>query len=300
MYQLFGGAGTQAAFLADISGPTPTLLEQKALMGSILATQEFLTIDVYTAAAKTYVRIGIPTFEIDMASLTASVGLWSDPKATVSNYQEMGTINMTNMVALLGKHNYVDISQNDTKSGVLIHVDNTATGNLIDKMTIASMSWGDADGLAIPGFTTTAGYVGLTNFEMDALKVVATLNINVCTPTGQGVTAAGGLVSMDGPNFVAFVAALPALLAKNDAATKDTIAWLLNKAGVIGTTSVDIALQANINIGAMSATVGLGTTPNLANIGAQNTLGNFYIGNLNVVIPYTAGVSQSWVTISAH
>jgi hypothetical protein len=304
MYQLFGGAGTQAAFLADISGPTPTLLEQKALMASILGTQGFLTIDTYTAGSKTYVRIGIPTFEIDIASLNASVGLWSDNAGKPGTYQEMGTISMINMVALLGKGNYVDISQNDTASGVLINVANkTTAGNMIDKLTIASMSWGDADGLMIPGFTKTPGYVGLTNFEMDAVKVAATININVCTPTGQGVTGAAGLVAMDAATFGGFVAALPTLLASNDAATKDTIAYILNKAGVIGTTSVDIQLQANINIGKMFATVALGKDAALSNAPAlQNVLGQFYIGNMNIAIPaYAAGVNAaSWVTISAH
>jgi hypothetical protein len=273
-------------------------------MASILGTQGFLTIDTYTAGSKTYVRIGIPTFEIDIASLNASVGLWSDNAGKPGTYQEMGTISMINMVALLGKGNYVDISQNDTASGVLINVANkTTAGNMIDKLTIASMSWGDADGLMIPGFTKTPGYVGLTNFEMDAVKVAATININVCTPTGQGVTGAAGLVAMDAATFGGFVAALPTLLASNDAATKDTIAYILNKAGVIGTTSVDIQLQANINIGKMFATVALGKDAALSNAPAlQNVLGQFYIGNMNIAIPaYAAGVNAaSWVTISAH
>jgi hypothetical protein len=299
-YALFTGIagnpwGSYAAFLADGA----SLNYQKAMLTSILGTQELLTIDVYTnAAAKTFVRIGIPTFEIDMASLNASVGLWSDVH-TATTYQEMGTINMTNMVALLGKGNYVDISQNDTKSGVLINVANGLGGNMIDVLKIASMSWGDADGLMVG--PKTPGYIGLTGFEMDALKVAATININVCTPTGFAIPA---LLAMDQATLINYeTVLLPGLLAANDATTKDTIASILHAAGVIGSTSVDIQLQANINIGKMFATVALGKTADLANaVALQNVLGQFYIGNMTVAIPaYAAGVTAaSWVTISAH
>jgi hypothetical protein len=299
-YQAFGGAGTQAAFLTDISGATPTVLEQKALLASILATQQFLTIDVYTVSGVTAVRIGLPTFEIDMASLDAKVGLWTDNAGVPGTFQEMGLISVKTMVALVGKGNFVDISKNDTASGVLINIGNTSGGNMIDKMTIASMSWGDADGLAIAGAPASSGYIGLTGFTMNALKVAATLNINVCTPTGFAIPA---FLALDQAGLLAYEAALPTLLASNDATTKDTIAYILNSVHTIGTTSVDIALTANINIASMFATVALGPTADLANATTlQNVLGKFYVGNLTVAIPaYNAGVNAaSWVSISAH
>jgi hypothetical protein len=301
-YQAFGGVADAnlGAFIADIYGTPPSLLAQKALLASILATQQFLTIDVYTTGGVTAVRIGLPTFEIDMASLDAKVGLWTDNAGVPGTFQEMGRISVKNMVALVGKGNFVDISKNNTASGVLINVGNTSGGNTIDKLTIASMSWGDVGGLDIAGYPVTSGYIGLTGFTMNALKVVASLNINVCTPTGAGVPA---FLALDQAGLLTFEAALPTLLASNDAATKDMIAYILHQAGTIGTTSVDIALTANINIASMFATVALGPTADLANATAlKNVLGQFYVGNLNVAIPaYNPGVNAaSWVAISAH
>jgi hypothetical protein len=319
------GLGTWGSLLAfeGALGSGTDLGAQKAALASILATEELLTIDVYTKAGVTAVRIGIPTFEIDMNSLYASVGLWTDNAGVPGTYQEMGQIYMTKMVALLGKGNYVDISQNNTKSGVLINVGNLAGGNLIDVMTIKSMAWGDTDGLgATTGYGEAAGahagWVGLTDFTMTALKVAATLNINVATPTGYAIFAPAsptipGLIAMTPTQFGAFVAALPALLAANDATTKDTIGYILSNSSlgytdgrpnVIGTTSVDIALQANISIGSLIATAALTPYGDLAYAATQfqGVLGQIYIKNLNVVIPpYVPGVTAaSWVTISAH
>jgi hypothetical protein len=311
-------------FYAALTSGTD-LVAQKAALASILATEELLTIDVYTKAGVTAVRIGIPTFEIDMNSLYASVGLWTDNAGVPGTYQEMGQIYMTKMVALLGKGNYVDISQNNTKSGVLINVGNLAGGNLIDTMTIASMAWGDTDGLgATTGYGEAAGahagWIGLTDFTMTALKVAATLNINVATPTGylifgnNLITGAHGLVNMTPAEFSAFTTALPALLASNDAGLKDTIGYILSHSSAgsfdplalnaIGSTSVDIALQANISIGSLVATAALTPYGDLKYAASefQGVLGQIYIKNLNVVIPpYVAGVTAaSWVTISAH
>ena len=56
------------------------LRRSQAALLSILATEQLLTIDIYTGyhlatAGKTYVRIGLPTFEITMDDLTLNVGL---------------------------------------------------------------------------------------------------------------------------------------------------------------------------------------------------------------------------------
>ncbi len=57
---------------------------QKAALLSVLATEQLLTIDIYTDSAnagydgKTYVRIGLPTFEITMGDLTLNAGLWTN------------------------------------------------------------------------------------------------------------------------------------------------------------------------------------------------------------------------------
>ncbi len=44
-----------------------------------------------------------------------------------SNYQSLGQVYIGGLHVLLEKNNFVDISQNDTASGVLIHVGNNGS-----------------------------------------------------------------------------------------------------------------------------------------------------------------------------
>ena len=281
------------------AGTNADLGYQKAMLAGVLTGNQLLTIDVYTdstkAFGKTAVRIGIPTFEIDMASMNAKVGLWSDV-TTNSSFQQMGSIYVQNMVALLGRNNYVDISANDTASGVYIKVGNlTTSGNMVDKATFDAMSWGDADGLTLNS-SVNAGYVGLTGVTVTAIKVAATLNINVAT---ADVTDVNILKAYDATQYATFVGGMHEALAADNVQIKNIIGYLLQQAGIIGATSVDIALTADVKIGSMVATAALGTTKDLA--GTQ-ILGSLYLKNLEVAIPaYSAGVNAaSWVTISAH
>ncbi len=97
------------------------------LRNDILFANQLLTIDVYTLSNVTAVRIGLPTFEISMATLDAKVGLWSGSATTptASTFQEMGTIYIGGMDVLMATNNYVDISKNETGSGVKIVLNNT-------------------------------------------------------------------------------------------------------------------------------------------------------------------------------
>jgi len=292
---LFGG--TYAQFVADAASSTPSVAFQKSMLLSILATNQFLTIDVYTSGAASAVRIGIPTFEISMASMEAKAGLWS----TVTNdatFQELGSIYVKNMVALLGKDNYVDISKNETTSGIKIVMGNLTGKNLIDVMTIEALSWGDNDGTGVAA-GSLAGFVGLTNLTVTGVKASAIMSINVATGGGAGVPA---LLAMDQAQLLAYEAALPTLLASGDAATKNLIGYMLTGAGVVGTTAVDIALSGTVSIASITATAALGSTKDLAGaVAAKNVLGSLYVKNLVATIPvYGAGYAASWVSIAAH
>jgi len=333
-------AGGAAELAADYAALDLTLEESKAILASILGTQELLTIDVYTNVSdKTFVRIGVPTFEIDMASMSAEVGLWSNAAANLVttsehpdflNFQKLGNIALANMAVFMGKHNYVDIGVTDTAVdnivGVLINVGNSngpggagisAADNMVDRLTMDYAAWGDTDSL---GSTDgLAGWVGLTNIVADAIKVAAHVNINICTPNGIYTQT---LLDMTDVEFTAFTDDLPNLLAANDRDVKDTVGYLLNKAGVIGTTSVDITLDADIRVGQFVANAALGQylAPNvlgsdIMNAGDfQNLLGSIYMSDLKVVIPVGTGTplqaqkdpsgpdayAASWVTISAH
>ncbi len=288
--------GTLAELAAEVPA-TPSVRMQKAILLSILTTNQLLTIDVYTAGGNSAVRIGLPTFEINMATMDAKAGLWS----TVTNnatFQELGTIYVQNMTALIGKNNYVDISKNETTSGVLINVGNTGTGNMVDSLTIAALSWGDSDGTGAAA-GSLAGYVGLTDLAVSNIKVAATMSINVAT---AGLGAVPTLLAMNQAELLAYQGALPGLLAAGDMGVKNLLGYILHANGIVGSTAVDIAMTANVNIGSVAATVALGSTKNLAGaVANQNVMGQLYISNLGLVVPsYGAGYAASWVSISAH
>ena len=350
--------------------PSYSLTAEDSQVLSALLTNQFLTIDVYTQTTtstiwqsdgigaatqgsgyKTFVRIGVPTFEIDMAKFTAEVGLWNDgpnlwedfPGPLYTTFQKMGNIYVSNMIALLGKDNFIDISANNTQSGILISVGNTtgvgaaASHNLVDKVTFEAMAWGDDDGLG--GDTSLpvkgGGYIGLTAVDIEAIKVTATVNINVCTPTGYNVNAllsalraaetAGNIVD-DMSTIKAFVDLKKVDLQQGNKtaagiAIKDSLAYLFHLAGIIGTTSVDIGLDnVYVNIGSLVANAALSKATadmNLADASGvnKNLLGQIYMKDLTLVIPaYNTGVTSytdgdghvfstaphSWVSISAH
>jgi len=323
-----------------------TLTDVEAQVVSVIANTQLFTIDVYTDATRaddsgktigsTAVRFGLPTAEIDMASLTAATGAWEDDGTGVPDpalFQKFGDIYMKNMVMLIGRDNYIDISKNDTASGVFIKIGNSGPstgtpysmtdpvvgGNLIDKLTIEAMSWGDTDGLADDttglganayGSAAGTGYVGLVGFEANAIKVAATLNINVASPTGGFFPAL--LTALDPiTNIDDALPALRNLLANNSVGVKDTIGFVLhNMVGSIGSTFVDIGVTADINIGSMVATAAVGTTPDMGGVAVPNSniYGQIYLQNMHLVIPPGAmdpgtGVNitpYSWIVIGAH
>jgi hypothetical protein len=306
------GLGTwanQAAFDADVAG----VKANAARLLSVLATEQLLTIDIYTdATPKTFVRIGIPTFEIKMDDLTLNVGLWTDNAGVPGTFQSLGQVYIGGIDVLLDKNNYVDISQNDTAQGVLIHVGNKggatpASNPAKDLMhlTFTAASWGDEDGIIVG--STGAGFVGITGMTL-AIGMDMTMNINVGTTYGHGVP---GLLSTINslPNLSALESFHQGLLAQlqyNDAATKDDVAYILNLMGTIGKTSVDIALAGSITVSRLATQVVLAGSKDLTL--TPGVLGNIYVsgvkldilGNAMTQNTSTAAIPQSWVSISAH
>jgi hypothetical protein len=279
---------------------------------TILTTNQLLTIDIYTGqtdrpdalTGKTAVRIGLPTFEITMDDLTLNVGLFpNNGDNEPGTIQSLGQVYLKGMKVLIGKDNYVDISQNNTASGVLIHVGNKTDKNLIDSLYFDALSWGDTDGLAT-GYAGAAGYVGVKALDI-AIAMDMFVNINVGTSAPDYIptllnyvtpVAQGGL----GHTVPELITLVNDNLYKNDAKTKDCLAYLLYLTGAISKTSVDIALQGELSV------TKIATQPVLASNAALTSdvgvLGNVYISGLTLTIPaYAAGVNAaSWVSISAH
>ena len=318
---IFPAGGYPAFMVALTTGDVPA---GAAALLSILATEQLMTIDIYTLGSdpsnglggKTYVRIGLPTFEITMGDLTLNTGLWTNTTAnTPGTYQSLGQVYIGGLQLLIDKNNYVDISQNDTTSGVLIHVANATPGNPLMHVNFSAVSWGDLDGLNVGGTGSIlgAGYVGIRGMSL-ALAVDMTMNINVGTTNGVGVQALlDSIAGLATPTDLAnFKDGLLHLLQVNDPGTKDDVAYILHHMGTISATSVDIALAGTVNVSTMATQVVLADNAPLGGtyMGAFGSragiLGNLYISGLQLQILGTAGsvpgmsAPQSWVSISAH
>ena len=160
-----------------------------------------LTIDVATdtagtitgVAGLTFVRIGLGSLEISMASMTANVklshtsdlsntnpagplnlqynGLTPDGNALDNT---MGQIYLGGLDVFINAGSYVDISAKGIATqGVLLGLN-----VIIDKLNIATLAWGDSDGI---GTGTTAGWVGLTGLAITNLTVKGAVSIDVAT-----------------------------------------------------------------------------------------------------------------------
>ena len=163
-----------------------------------------LTIDVATdtagtitgVAGLTFVRIGLGSLEISMASMTANVklshtsdlsntnpagplnlqynGLTPDGNALDNT---MGQIYLGGLDVFINAGSYVDISAKGIATqGVLLGLN-----VIIDKLNIATLAWGDSDGI---GTGTTAGWVGLTGLAITNLTVKGAVTIDVASAAG--------------------------------------------------------------------------------------------------------------------
>lgn len=163
-----------------------------------------LTIDVATdtagtitgVAGLTFVRIGLGSLEISMASMTANVklshtsdlsntnpagplnlqynGLTPDGNALDNT---MGQIYLGGLDVFINAGSYVDISAKGIATqGVLLGLN-----VIIDKLNIATLAWGDSDGI---GTGTTAGWVGLTGLAITNLTVKGAVTIDVASEAG--------------------------------------------------------------------------------------------------------------------
>jgi len=183
-----------------------------------------LTIDVATGTKEsvsnvTYVHIGTGSLEIGMTSLVANVGLGNYVTGNAPNLtQTLGSIYLGGLLANVNGSSYIDIYKDPTASstgaGVAIGLNLT-----VDNITMAALSWGDADGAPYistdyqGSVSTTAGYVGLKNVDIENLTVAGAVHINVATTTHTFVRISFanlgiGMTSMDADVVTAANAAL--------------------------------------------------------------------------------------------
>jgi len=217
-----------------------------------------LTIDVATDTtgghaangtdSVTFVRIGLGSLEITVNSLETKVGLGSDPAAGLN--QELGSVYMKNVVVWVDGGSYVDIynGRGAGTQGVTLGLSVT-----LDKLSIDTLSWGDADGIVVndptgapvpatSNIARKAGYVGLEYLSIASLGIYGPVTIDVATD-------AGGVGSKQ--------------------ATPTTFVRI----GFAGL---------NIQMGALDATAVIGDAKDFS--GAKDTFGTLYLSGLNITM----------------
>ena len=304
-----------------------------------------ITIDVATdagtghgVAGTTFVRFGLGALQIRMDALQFEVALGSHLAAnyigaTPSLLQSLGVVSLGGMGIWFNPWSYVDIfngraNENTTAQGVTFGLN-----IIIDHFTMDYISWGDPDGLGSgsygsnetppPGFkwvnTSTAGYVGLNNFQLG----------NNTTPAVT-ITGQVAIDVLTSNSALSTYSALPPLMVYMKSAMKASglnptneaqVAQFLNGLAIpIGTplyqllaahallpTSVSVvhisfpqalivtvnSMWADVQV-ASTPTLG-GTVPGGGNLPGSGELGDIYIQGFTLNIH-----ANSWVDIWAH
>jgi hypothetical protein len=302
-----------------------------------------ITIDIATdpttghgVAGTTYVRFGLGALQISMDALQFEVARGSHAATnyigvTPSLNQGMGIVSIGGLCIWINPWSYVDIyngrvNNTTTAQGVTIGLN-----IIVDHVTLDYISWGDPDGLPggyssnqspPPGFmwvsTSTAGYVGINNFQIGnntspAITITGAVSIDVLTDVSvwtytalpplivymNSAMRASGLNPTNQAQVAAFIS------------SQGIIPWtpisqLLAAAGLspYPVSIVHISFPTNLDLiaNSMWADVQVASTYNLGGIvpgGGANSLvgelGDIYIGGFHLSI-----LNGSWVDIWAH
>ncbi|WDP92819.1 MAG: hypothetical protein HUN04_25090 [Desulfobacter sp.] len=260
---------------------------------------EVLTIDVASSSEYdtystgedvAYVRIGLGTFEVS-GNMDMTFELGSEKTLG----QELGTLDIQGMVVRGAAGNFVNITTEGRKSGVTLDM-----GVHLDQINIASLAWGDSDGMdTVYDVDTdvTGGYVGLADLDIDNLKIDGKVAIDVATILDTTGVATDLALSTDYKQHVlhklaGLMAANPGdlsatqvILSLGDADGTAALTWDATNEVWLGD---DTAI--NISMGSLEATAAIGSDVNMAN---NAVLGNIYVAGAQVAV-------DGLVSISAH
>ena len=256
------------------------------------------TIDVATvttaaaglpALGTTFVRIGFNNVNVAMTSLDATVamgnnkGLSNDGLGTLANTaQELGTIYMSTLTTDIDGSVDIYAPQTSNSQGVIINMNAT-----VSAVTIAALSWGDADGLGTttPPITTTAGFVGLKTLALGTMNIAGKVTIDVAT-----VQPATSYVNSP---FTLMYHGYPTHMMSPNSSTFVHIGLGTGNADSLSTAADTLS----VSLASLSADVALDSVKGLTNAGiaAGNSglLGSIYVGGVAVKV-------NGWVDIAAH
>jgi hypothetical protein len=128
----------------------------------------------YAPPGATYTRIGLGSQEVGLDSRDFNVTLGSKAAAIAGQDQILGSLYLDGLSVKSNGSSYVTLYKTDGQMGTSVNVDVT-----IDRIGLATLSWGDADGFPGAGNTGKAGYVGLKDTNI------------------YGVTVSGGPLSLE-------------------------------------------------------------------------------------------------------
>lgn len=303
-----------------------------------------ITIDVATdattghgAVGTTFVRFGLGALAISMDALDFDVVLGSHLAtnyigATPDLNQTLGQVSLGAIGIWINPWSYVDIFNG--------RVNNTTTAQgvtfginvIIDRFTMDYMSWGDGDGVAgaigapnsgaIPGFawvsTTTAGYVGLNNFQLGnltspAVTITGQVSIDILSDASQLSTYASlpplmvylkSAMRISGLNPTSY-ADVTAFIAAQGIPLGTYFPTLLGSHGLtttpVSVVHISFPTDFDVTVNTMWADVQIASTHNLGGVvagGGSATggeLGDIYIQGFHLNIE-----GGSWVDIWAH
>jgi len=303
-----------------------------------------ITIDVATdattghgVAGTTFVRFGLGAIQISMDALQFEVALGSHLATgyigtTPSLRQSLGVVSLGGIGIWINPWSYVDIFNGRVNNGTTAQGVTFGLNVIIDHFTMDYMSWGDPDGLPggygsnetpPPGFkwvnTTTAGYVGLNNFQLgnntspavtitgqvsiDVLSDASALSVYAALPPlmvyMKSAMKASGLNPTNEAQVAAFTAAqsipigtaLYHLLAQESLTPTSLsvvhISFPADFDVVVNTMWADVQVASTYNLG--------GTVAGGGAAGQSGELGDIYIAGFHLNIE-----AGSWVDIWAH
>jgi len=284
----------QTAYAAAPYSASATTLKTEIATGNFTPFAP-LTIDVATGDATnayhgvgvTFVRIGLGSLQVAMASMDADAKL--GPDSGVAGVPDLkytlGSLYLADLFLRVGGDSYVDIfnARGADTQGVSIYVDATIKG-----LSIGTLAWGDADGIDwkfrtftgdTPGtvklhtndgsLTTpetgnvgpeapdniyvapgTAGWIGLNDLEIAKIEVVGEVGIDV--GTNAGVTAVNITLGVVGTPLNAVVSGIDATVALGAAKTT-----LDQELGELYVGTLDIDLGGSLALGARGTTQGV-------------------------------------------
>lgn len=289
-----------------------------------------VTIDVATDAAggkqathaTTFVRIGFAGLNLQVGAIDATAVIGTTNNFSAGTFDTFGTIYLSGLNITFGTGS-LDIYNYYGQSGVVL--DFTTS---IAALNIATLSWGDGDGLGAYS-NTTNGFVGLKDLAIANLAINGIVTINVATvEAGNALVADYGVgrtfVRMGFDDVAISMGSMDATVALGSA--KNNLAQELGDVYVGGLTAT---VNGNVDIMAASGSQGVvlvmdvsvATTPitaiswgDLDGIGGATTAGfvglkNLTIGALTVVgkvsidvatVDMTTVTPNSTITLMYH